>query len=109
MTLRGTLNQNWVEALENVVNNLNNTPIKKLGFLTPNMINSEADSVNVSKARKEFEIVPFREDNYKIQIQNQKAYESNTKQLQKGDYCYVDFDEKLFDKSFDVVVSYNRF
>ena len=104
MTLRGTLNQNWVALLENVVDNLNNTPIKKLGYLKPNMINNEADSVTVSKAQEELGMVPFREPNYKLQERNQKQYESNKKKLQKGDYCYVDFDEKLFDKSFDVVV-----
>ena len=106
MTLRGTLNQNWVDVLENVVDNLNNTPIKKLGYLKPNMVNTEADSVTVLKAQEEIGIVPYKEPNYKIQEANQKAYEKNQKQFQKGDYCYVDFDEKLFDKSFDVVVTY---
>ena len=36
LTLRGTLNKNWVEVLEKVVTDMNNTPIKKLGFLSPN-------------------------------------------------------------------------
>ena len=51
MTLRGTLNQNWVIVLGRVVENLNNTPIKKLGYLKPNMITNEADSVLVSNAK----------------------------------------------------------
>ena len=105
MTLRGTLNQNWVNVLENVVDNLNNTPLKKLGYLKPNMVKNEADSVTVVNAQKEFGSLSYKEPNYKIQQANQKTYEKNQKQFQKGDYCYVDFDEKLFDKSFDVVVT----
>ena len=104
MTLRGTLNQNWVQTLERVVINLNNTPIKKLGYLKPNMINNEADSVLVKEAKTALKVPTFKEPDYKIQQQNQMKYESSQSQLKKGNFCYVDFDEKLFDKSFDVVV-----
>jgi hypothetical protein len=104
MTLRGTLNQNWVKALENIVNNINNIPIEKLGFLKPSMINNESDSVAVSNSKKNLNISTFREPSYKKQQKNQILYTKSKSKLQKGDYCYVDFDEKLFDKSFDVVV-----
>ena len=104
MTLRGTLNQNWVQTLERVVINLNNTPIKKLGYLKPNMINNEADSVLVKEAKTALKVTTFKEPDYKTQQQNQIQFESSHSQLQKGNFCYVDFDEKLFDKSFDVVV-----
>ena len=52
MTLRGSLNQNWVKFLEIVVKNLNNIPNIKLGLLKPSAINNEADSVAISKAKK---------------------------------------------------------
>ena len=104
MTLRGSLNQNWVKFLEIVVKNLNNIPNIKLGLLKPSAINNEADSVAISKAKKELNIETFREPNFKEQQNNQKRYESSKNQFQVGDYCYLDFDEKLFDKNFDVVV-----
>ena len=107
LTLRGTLNQNWIEVLETVVNNLNNTPIKKLGYLKPNMISSEADSVLVAKAKSQLAIKSFREPNFKSQLENQELYQKKKNTFKKDDYCYVDFDEKLFDKSFDVVVNCN--
>ena len=33
MTLRGTLNKNWVEVLGKCVENMNNTQVKKIGYL----------------------------------------------------------------------------
>ena len=47
----------------------------------------------------------FKEPDYKTQQENQIKFQSSKSELQKGNFCYVDFDEKLFDKSFDVVVS----
>ena len=104
MLLRGTLSQDWVKALPSVVKSLNDTPIKKLGWLTPNSIHSEVDSVIVSKAKKKQNISTYSEPNYHIQRQNQANYE-NSNNLQINDYIYLDFDEKLFDKSFNVSVS----
>ena len=104
MTLRGTLNQNWVQTLERVVINLNNTPIEKLGYLKPNMINNETDSVLVKEAKAALNLTSYKEPDYKTQQDNQTKFESSQSELKKGNFCYVDFDEKLFDKSFDVVV-----
>ena len=103
--LRGTLNDNWVSELPNVVEGLNNTPLKKLGDLTPNSIHSEIDSANVAKARKTLNISVYSEPNFHIQRENQSNYEKEVKLLQVNYYVYLDFDEKLFDKSFDVSVS----
>ena len=104
MLLRGTLNQDWVKVLPKVTNSLNNTPLKKLGWLTPNSINSEIDSVRVKKAKKSFNIISYSEPDFETQQQNQKTYEQS-KALQVNSFVYLDFDEKLFDKSFDVSVS----
>ena len=68
------------------------------------MINNEADSVLVKEAKTALKVTTFKEPDYKTQQQNQIQFESSHSQLQKGNFCYVDFDEKLFDKSFDVVV-----
>ena len=102
--LRGTLNTNWVSELPRLVQDLNNTPLKKLGGLTPNSIHSEIDSARVSKARKILNISVYSEPNFHIQRQNQASYEKELKLLQVNDFVYLDFDEKLFDKSFDVSV-----
>jgi hypothetical protein len=104
LTLRGTLNKNWVGVLEKVVNDMNNTPIKRLGYLKPKQINSEIDSVFVKNAQKSYKINIYEEPNWKIQLQNQKSYKTNIKNIQIGDYVYRDLDEKLFDKAYDVSV-----
>jgi hypothetical protein len=52
--LRGTLNQDWPKFLSKIVNDYNNTPMKKLGWLTPNSIKSEYDSIKVEKAQKKW-------------------------------------------------------
>jgi hypothetical protein len=104
MLLRGTLSQNWVDAIQNVVNSYNNTPIKKLGWIKPSTIHSEIDSVRVQKAQIKNKVKVYREPNFEQQIENQKEYELQTKNLQVGEYVYLDFGEKLFTKSFDVQV-----
>lgn len=104
MLLRGTLSQNWVSAIENVVNSYNDTPIKKLGWIKPNTIHSEFDSVRVEQAQVKNNIKVYKEPNFEDQIKNQKDYESQSKNLQVGQYVYLDFDEKIFSKSFDVQV-----
>ena len=104
MMLRGILNQNWVKYLSIVVDSLNNTPIKKLGWLKPNMINSEEDSVKVDEAKKAKHIETFSQPDFRTQLKNQKSYEANKKLFQVNDYIYLDFDEKMFDKSFDIAV-----
>ena len=60
MTLRGTLKQNWVEVLEKIVNDMNSTPIHRLGFLRPNQIYSEIDSVFVKNAQKDINLIPYK-------------------------------------------------
>jgi hypothetical protein len=104
MLLRGTLRHDWVHEIKNVVDSYNATPIKKLGWIKPNTIHSEFDSVRVQEAQRQHNIDIFREPNFEQQIKNQKDYESESQNLQVGQYVYLDFDEKMFDKSFDVQV-----
>ena len=106
--LRGTLNQDWVSALPQTVEALNNTPLKKLGGLTPNSIHSEIDSVKVSQAKQTNHILSYSEPNFHTQRQNQADYEKQTKLFQINDYVYLDFDEKIFDKSFNVSVRFTK-
>ena len=105
MLLRGTLNQDWIKALPKVVDSFNNSPIKKLGGLKPNSINSEIDSVNVAQSRKVNNIEIYLEPTFQVQRLNQQQYENSTG-FKVNDFVYLDFDEKLFDKSFNVSVSY---
>jgi hypothetical protein len=104
--MRGILSQNWVKFLPKVVQSLNNTPLKKLGWLTPNSIHSEEDSVKVRKAKELKNIETYSEPDYKTQRENQLNYEKKN-ELKPNDFVYLDFDEKLFDKSFDVSVNKN--
>jgi hypothetical protein len=107
MLLRGTLLHDWVSEIESVVKNYNATPIKKLGWLKPNTIRSEIDSVRVEAAQNENKIHSFREPNFEEQIENQRQYEMDSKNLQVGQYVYLDFNEEMFSKSFDVQVKKN--
>jgi len=102
MLLRSELSKNWVENLQQVCDGLNNTPLKRLGWLTPNSIHSELDSVKVNAARKEANISVYKDPSYKEQFDNQNSYKGD---LSENDFVYLDFQEKLFDKSFDVSVS----
>lgn len=102
MTLRGTLSQKWVNQLQNVVAHLNSTPLKRLGYLTPKSITQVRDTVKVNEARTKHNIEIFHEPSYSEQRQNKKLYKGK---FSTGDYVYLDFDEKLFDKSYDVSVN----
>ena len=102
--LRGTLNHNWPELLLKVVNDYNKTPLKKLGWLTPNSIESEYDSIKVEQAQKKAGFTPFREPNIKIRKENESNYFKNTSNISLNSYVYLDFNESLFGKSFDVQV-----
>ena len=104
MLMRGTLNQDWVKALPKVVDSFNNSPIKNLGGLKPSSINSEADSVNVAQERSLNNIHRYSEPAYEVQRKNQENY-TKSSGFQVNDFVYLDFDEKLFDKSFNVSVS----
>jgi hypothetical protein len=104
MQLRGTLSQDWITALPKVVESFNNSPVRKLGGLTPNSINSEEDSVKVDNLRKLKNIQTYSEPTYDKQRENQENYEKSPS-FQINDFVYLDFDEKLFDKSFNVSVS----
>ena len=104
MLLRGILSQDWPTHLVEVTKALNNTPIKKLGWLKPNSIQSEIDSQRVRTAKNIHQISTFTEPSFQVQEANQTAYEKSSNTFQVKDYVYLDFDEKLFDKSFDVSV-----
>ena len=101
MQLRATLSNEWSAIIEQVTQNLNNTPLKRLGWKTPNSIHSEADSVAVDKAKNIHNIPNVSLPSYEEQKTNEKSYVGD---LKVGDFVYIDFDEKVFDKSFDVSV-----
>ena len=102
LMLRSQLSHKWVHFLPNVVDSLNNTPLKRLGWLTPNSINNEASSVFVKEAQAKNNVLPTKTPTYLEMQSGEKNYKGD---LKVNDYVYVDFDEKLFDKSFDVSVS----
>lgn len=102
--LRGTLSQNWTELLNKVCDDYNNTPNKKLGYLKPNEINTIYDSYKVRQEQRKFHIKRFSEPTFKEQRENQTEYDKKTTVLKTNDYVYLDFNENLFGKSFDVQV-----
>lgn len=102
MLLRSELSKNWPKYIKLVVDGYNKTPLEKLGFLTPNDISGEKDSVAIQENKKAHNISTYRQPNFEEQIQN--ALNLKTK-LKKGDFCYKFFDEKLFNKKYNISVS----
>jgi hypothetical protein len=105
MSLRGSLSQDWLKFLEITVNALNSTPTQRLGYLMPNSISSETDSPKIQDAKKIHNIPSYQEENFRTQLKNQKDFDDSNTKLKVNDYVYLDFNQKLFDKSFDVSVS----
>jgi hypothetical protein len=104
MLLRSQLSHDWPYNINIVVNGYNNTPLKKLGWLAPNDVNSREDSIKVEEAQKKYGIKVYHEPNYKEQLNS--FFQTNKNDLKKDEFVYVTFDEKLFDKSFDVQVKF---
>ena len=97
------------EYLPKVVRSLNATPLKKLGFLTPESITNEESSVFVDEALKRNHLDIPKEPKFTEQLQNQKAYEqksqTDNKLLKKEDYVFVNLKSSGgFDKGYDVLV-----
>lgn len=101
LMLRSELSQQWESYLPKVTEGLNRTPLKRLGWLTPDVITNQVGSLAVDQARRNIGLPTNEEPTYQKKLWNQKNYNGD---LKVGDYVYLDFDEKLFDKSFDVSV-----
>ena len=110
--MRSSLSHNWVSAVPKVVKSLNATPLKKLGYLTPDSITSEASSVFVDEALKKNNLEVLKEPTYREQLKNELNYEVQSKKdsklFKKDDYVYINLKSSgAFDKGFDVLVSLN--
>jgi len=104
LILRSQLTENWVKYIRVVVNSYNNTPLKKLGYLRPNDITSEKESVDVDYYKQKHNIETYKQPNFEEQAKNEKKYEESLNRLQKNDYCYKFYDEKLFNKKYNINV-----
>ena len=104
MMLRSQLSQNWVKFIKIIVHQYNETPLQKLGFLKPNDIKSEADSVSVEYNKRQFGVTTYNQPNFETQIQNEETFKTKKNRLQVGDFCYKFYDEKLFDKKYNISV-----
>jgi len=102
MILRSELSEDWPKYIKLVVEGLNNTPLKKLGYLKPIEILNEKTSVDVQVNKKIHNIPTYRQPDFESQVKNVEEYKG---ELQIGDYCYKFYDEKLFDKKYNISVS----
>ena len=109
MLLRSKLSRDWIHYLPFVTDALNNTPLKKIGFLKPLDIQSEADTIKVESALRSHGLKPLELPTFQEQNVNQKKYEAQKKNIQVNTFCYLDFGENLFDKSFHVSVCENKY
>jgi len=103
MILRSQLSENWTKYLDVVIKGYNKTPLKKLGYLCPNDIKSEKNSVDVKVNRNLHGISVYKQPDFETQIKNVENFENEAK-LQKGDYCYKFYDENLFSKKYNISV-----
>ena len=55
--MRSSLSHNWVSALPKIVKALNATPLKKLGFLSPDSVTSEESSVFIDVLQQIFSLI----------------------------------------------------
>lgn len=104
--LKSELSKDWVKFLPRVTESLNSSPLERLGFLTPNDVRTEADTVWVEKALKEHNIKRAEIPTFQEQRKNQNAYEESSKSFQVDDYCYLNFPPEPFEKSFFAAVSF---
>ena len=102
--MRQNLDDKWPNYLQVVVDGLNETPRKKLGFIAPAEINSLADGAKVFEARQELGIKVYKEPDYKTQNANQDFYEQGLSKFQVGTFVYLDNKVTNFTKSFDTQV-----
>ena len=72
--------------------------------MTPNQIKNPSDSLQVQKAQLQNHVQQYNEPSFKQQKANQSHYLEKPSSYKVGDYVYVDQEEKLFDKSFDIKV-----
>ncbi len=94
--LRTRLTKNWPKYLSHVVKAINNSPNSAIGGLRPSQINSPMDDPKIDEA------IGYKPDvSVEKQKQNQLAYEKQKKNLQVGNYVFLDFTPSKFQKSFD--------
>lgn len=104
MLLRSKLSENWLKYLPQIVSNLNNTPMKKLGFLKPIDITSEKSTVEVNVARNTNSIDISKQPNIFKQLETEENDRKSKKSLKVGDFVYKQFDTKMFDKKYNISV-----
>ena len=102
--MRQNLDDKWPNYLQIVVDGLNETPRKKLGFIAPAEINSLADGAKVFEARQELGIKVYKEPDYQTQNANQDFYDQGLSKFQVGTFVYLDNKVTNFTKSFDTQV-----
>ncbi len=94
--LRSYMTRNWPLYLNDIVQVINHSKKKAIGGLRPSDIISPLDDPKIDAAKGIPEDVSFRQ-----QQKNQDNYEKNKKNLQVGDFVYVDFGPTTFAKGFD--------
>jgi hypothetical protein len=86
---------------------MNSTPLKRLGYLMPDDINFEIDSVFVKESKENNGILTYSEpDFHQLEANQKNVLKDNDFAI--NSYVYLDFEEKLFDKSYDISVCKNN-
>lgn len=106
--MRNSLTQSWSDQLQKVVDGLNATPLKKLGYLAPKDIVNESSSVEVDNALKLHQLPIPKEPTYNEKFQNQESYQKEatkkSSMLKAGDYVMLDMKQTFLDKAYDLAV-----
>lgn len=104
--MRSLRTMNWVSLLDDVVNQLNNRPMKKLNGLCPNDFNSVFDDVKLQRNNEACEgQVNLEKPSVSTMEANKKDYEMSGNKFQLNSFIYVTKKKaNAFSKSFDLKV-----
>ena len=102
--------KNWPEALPKVTKNLNNTPMKALGFLAPNQVQTGLDEPKLRAAKAELaaKMNPKQRERFFPQpetftamLRNVATFDSKKQPFSCGDFVYKDVIPGALAKSTD--------
>lgn len=103
--LRTILDQAWNQHITEVVQNLNNSPNKGVGYLIPATLHGILADSSIRSALQTHNLSKPPEPSYTEQIQLEKDYLDSSNVLLPGDYVLLNLRDEPFFKSYDQQVS----
>ena len=103
--MQSELTENWPKFLPIVIENLNNTPVPKLGDIAPNEVNSYLDDYKIRQAQLARNITPVLAPTLQQRNKNEETDNQSDDLFKTGTLVYLDFKESAFSKQYVKKVS----